>query len=94
VIARAASVAGAADLVSSSEWSLAIVDHELPDGFGLEILDVLRANNPSMPIVMLTCEGSEETAVEAFRRGASDYLVKGGPYTDALEIRIRALVAA
>jgi putative two-component system response regulator len=94
VVARAASVAGAADLVSSSEWSLAIVDHELPDGFGLEILDVLRANNPSMPIVMLTAERSEDTAVEAFRRGASDYLVKGGPYTDALEIRIRALVAA
>jgi putative two-component system response regulator len=94
VVARAHSVAGAAELLSSSEWSLAIVDHELPDGLGVEVLDALRADNPSMPIVMLTGQGSEETAVEAFRHGASDYVVKGGPYLEALAIRIRGLVAA
>jgi putative two-component system response regulator len=94
VVARTSSVAGAAELLSSSEWSLAIVDHELPDGLGVEVIDALRANNPSMPIVMLTGQGSEETAVEAFRHGASDYVVKGGPYLEALAIRIRGLVAA
>jgi response regulator RpfG family c-di-GMP phosphodiesterase len=94
VVARTSSVAGAAELLSSSEWSLAIVDHELPDGFGVEVLDALRADYPSMPIVMLTGQGSEETAVEAFRHGASDYVVKGGPYLEALAIRIRGLVAA
>jgi response regulator RpfG family c-di-GMP phosphodiesterase len=94
VVARARTIAGAAELVNGSEWSLAIVDHELPDGLGVEILDVLRADYPSMPIVMLTGQGSEESAIEAFRRGASDYVVKGGPYLDSLAIRIRGLVTA
>ena len=47
-----------------------------------------------MPIVMLTGQGADDTAVEAFRRGASDYVVKGGSYPEALAIRIRGLVAA
>jgi putative two-component system response regulator len=94
VVARAASMAEAAELVSGAAWSLAIVDHELPDGSGIEVVDALRADNPSMPIVILTGQGSDETAVEAFRRGASDYVVKGDAYPEALAIRVRGLVAA
>jgi putative two-component system response regulator len=94
VIARAASVAGAAELVNGSEWSLAIVDHKLPDGVGLQVLDTLRESNPDIPILMLTGQGSEETAIEAFRHGASDYVVKGGSYLEALTVRVRGLVAA
>ena len=37
------SVAGAAELKNGSTWSLAVVDHKLPDGFGIEVLDALRA---------------------------------------------------
>jgi DNA-binding response OmpR family regulator len=47
-----------------------------------------------MPIVMLTGLGSEEMAIEAFRHGASDYVVKGGGYLDALASRVRGLVPA
>ena len=94
VIARARSVAGAAELVNGSVWSLAVVDHRLPDGQGLQVLDALRAANPAVPIVMLTGQGSEETAVEAFRHGASDYVVKGGSYLDALAVRVQSLLAA
>jgi cyclic di-GMP phosphodiesterase len=92
VIARADSVAGAAELVNGSEWSLAVVDHILPDGEGMEVLDTLRAYDPTLPIVMLTGQGSEETAIEAFRHGASDYVVKNFDYLEALERRIRSLV--
>jgi len=94
VIARARSVAGATELVSGSEWSLAVVDHRLPDGPGLDVLDALRATNPAVPIVMLTGQGSEETAIEAFRHGASDYVVKGSGYLEALAARVQGLVAA
>ena len=94
VVARATSIAGAAELANGAAWSIAIVDHDLPDGPGVDIVDALRADNPSMPIVMLTGQGSDDTAVEAFRRGASDYVVKGGSYPEALAIRIRGLVAA
>jgi putative two-component system response regulator len=94
VVARAGSVARAAELVNGSEWSLAVVDHNLPDGVGMQVLDALRAHDPSLPIVMLTGQGSEETAIEAFRHGASDYVVKSRDYLDALERRVRSLVAA
>jgi putative two-component system response regulator len=94
VVARAGSIARAAELANGSEWSLAVVDHNLPDGPGLDVLDTLRAHDPTLPIVMLTGQGSEETAIEAFRHGASDYVVKGRNYLDALERRVRSLVAA
>jgi putative two-component system response regulator len=92
VVSRAGSVARAAELSLGSSWSLAVVDHNLPDGLGMEVLDTLRANDPTMPIVMLTGQGSEEMAIEAFRHGASDYVVKGGGYLDALAHRVRGLV--
>jgi putative two-component system response regulator len=93
VVSRVGSVAGAAEISNGSTWSLAVVDHKLPDGLGMQVLDALRANDPTMPILMLTGQGSEEMAVEAFRRGASDYVVKGGGYLEALASRVRGLVA-
>ena len=87
-------MAGASDLMNGSSWSLAIIDHHLPDGIGMDLLDQLHAHDPAMPIVMLTGQDSEETAIEAFRHGASDYVVKGGSYLDSLALRVRGLVAA
>jgi putative two-component system response regulator len=94
VIARARSMAGAAELVSGAEWSLAIVDHGLEDGCGMQVLDALHLSNPQLPIVMLTGHASDVTAVEAFRHGASDYVVKGDGNLEALAARVRTLVAA
>jgi putative two-component system response regulator len=94
VIARASTVARATELVNGSVWSLAIIDHVLPDGAGVEVLDVLRARNPTLPIVMLTGKGSEANVIEAFRHGASDYVVKGNAQVEALTERVRGLVPA
>jgi DNA-binding response OmpR family regulator len=60
----------------------------------MEVLDALRLSNPRLPVVMLTGQGSEATAVEAFRHGASDYVVKSDAYLDALADRVRTLVTA
>jgi len=92
VIARARSVADAAQLQNGSEWSVAVIAHKLPDGQGVEVLDALRAANPTLPVVMLTSQGSDDTVIEAFQHGASDYAVKGSSY-DALAARVRGLVA-
>jgi putative two-component system response regulator len=93
VIARARSVSGAARLVDGSEWSLAIVDHLLQDGVGMQVLDALRVSNPALPIVMLSGRGTDEAAAEAFRHGASDYVVKSDLGLEALAARARTLVA-
>jgi putative two-component system response regulator len=93
IVSRVGSVAGAAEASDRSTWSLAVVDHNLPDGLGLQVLDALRAKDPTLPILMLTGQGSEEMAIEAFRHGASDYVVKGNGYLNALASRVRGLVA-
>ncbi len=94
VIARATSMAGATELVSNAEWSLAIIDQGLENGCGLQVLDALHLSNPRLPIVMLTGQESEVTAVEAFRHGASDYVVKGDANLESLAERVRTLVTA
>ena len=94
IVARARSAADAAELLNSSTWALAIVDRQLRDGHGLDVLDTLRAHDPSLPVVMLTGEGSDALAVEAFRHGASDYVVKDTADLGALARRVRGLVAA
>ena len=93
-IVHAPDVATAAALARGSTWALALVDHQLPDGTGLEVLSQLRAVAPRLPVVMLTGLGSEALAVEAFRHGASDYVIKGeGSLTDLTQ-RVRSLLEA
>jgi DNA-binding response OmpR family regulator len=91
---RVARDLAASELARGSHWSLAVVDHVLPDRGGLQLLDTLRAEDPTLPTVMLTGQGSEETAIEVIRHGASDYVVKGRDYLDALERRVRSLLTA
>jgi DNA-binding NtrC family response regulator len=52
-----------------------LIDLHLPDGSGLELVQEFE-ENPGTEIVLITGHGSIETAVEAMRHGASDYLVK------------------
>lgn len=55
-----------------------LLDYQLPETTGLEFLEELRDEDReiSLPVIMLTGEGSESIAVEAMRKGVSDYLTK------------------
>jgi putative two-component system response regulator len=94
VLAHAGSVASALELARSSTWSLALLDHNLPDGDGLDLMRALRDMSPTLPVVMLTAEGSERFAVDAFRHGASDYVVKENGFCEELASRLRSLLVA
>lgn len=65
-------------IVETSELDFALIDINLPDGNGLDLLE-----NPGFPdttkVVVMTAEGGIRTAIEAMKRGASDYLSK--PFT-------------
>ena len=66
---------------------LILLDMKLPDGDGLEILKTLKADDPSLPVIMMTAYGEVETAVEAMKAGAYDFILK--PYSlDKLRVTI------
>jgi response regulator RpfG family c-di-GMP phosphodiesterase len=56
------------------------VDFNLPDMDGLQLLSLIRAERPDIPIILMTGVGSEQTAVEAMKSGAADYIAKNGDY--------------
>lgn len=55
---------------------LVLLDHQLPDTSGLEVLDAIRARPRPPAVIMVTAHGNESLAATALRRGADDYLVK------------------
>ena len=63
-------------LVAVQEFDLALLDIKMKGVGGLEVLAALRQHWPNTPVIMLTAYASLETAVEALRRGAHDYLFK------------------
>lgn len=67
---RALAQAEAADVV--------LLDHQLPDLDGVDLLRSLRDRPDSPSVVMITAHGNEALAAESLRRGADDYLVKDG----------------
>jgi signal transduction histidine kinase len=58
------------------EWDAVISDYNLPGFSGLAALDMLKASGRDVPFILVSGEIGEDTAVEAMRNGASDYLLK------------------
>ena len=63
-------------LLASEPIHLVLTDLKLPGMSGLEFLQTAKQQNPALPIVVMTAFGSVETAVEAMKAGASDYVLK------------------
>jgi len=59
------------------EVDLVLMDYVLEeDGTAFEVMDYLQDKGMDLPVIMITAQGDEETAVEALKRGFSDYLAK------------------
>lgn len=65
------------DCLKERRVDLALVDLSLPDSHGLETFRQLAEGYPSLPQVLLTGLDDRETAIQAVREGAQDYLLKG-----------------
>jgi len=63
---------------------LVLLDIRLPDLTGIQVLERIRTQWPEQMVVMLTGEPDHETAVQAMRLGARDYLIKGKPIREEL----------
>ena len=66
----------ALNLLSQHTFDLVYLDIRMPDINGLEVLKTIHAQFPELPVVLFTAQPDLNSAVEALRRGAIDYLLK------------------
>jgi len=75
----------------SEDPDLIIMDQRMPKMTGLEVLAALKKRQADIPVILMTFHGSEETAVQALRLGAKDYIIKPFDTDEMLEAIDRAL---
>jgi DNA-binding NtrC family response regulator len=64
------------NLIRQEKVDLVLTDLKLPGMDGLEFLQTLKRTNATIPVVVMTAYGTVETAVEAMKAGAADYVLK------------------
>ncbi len=74
--------------LEAADFDLCLTDMHLPDGNGMQLVEHIQAQLPDLPVAMITAFGSVETAIEALKVGAFDFVSKPIDLT-----RLRSLVA-
>jgi DNA-binding NtrC family response regulator len=88
LVASAASAPQAASMIQLRSYDLVITDLKMPGLCGLELLKQIRSKYPETVIIILTAFGTVETAVDAMKAGAYDYLTKP-VHPDELSLVVR-----
>ncbi len=78
--------------LSESAFDVVVTDLRMPEVDGLAVLRAARGRSPAPEVVLMTAYGTAESAVEAMKAGAADYVTKPFPM-DELRLRVRRLVA-
>ena len=81
----AESATRARDLISRTSYDLVLSDIAMPDGSGVDVLRTARETQPDCIVILITAYASTESAIEALKLGAYDYIIK--PF-DVEELRI------
>jgi two-component system NtrC family response regulator len=66
----------ALDLLSRNYFDLLLIDYKMPGMDGMELLKRVKQINPEIDVIMMTAYGTIETAVQAMKAGAADYITK------------------
>jgi two-component system response regulator PilR (NtrC family) len=74
--ATAGDVSSAKTLLGEKRFDLCLTDMRLPDGDGLELVEWMQSNAAGVPVAVITAHGNVETAVQALKLGAFDFISK------------------
>jgi DNA-binding NtrC family response regulator len=80
-------------LTDDGGFDLVITGMNLPDAGGMEVLRQVKRGAPGTPVVILTAEGSVESAVAAMKEGAEDVYPRGAMTQDVIQEAVAALLA-
>ena len=72
----AVDVASAKALLGKHDFDICLTDMRLPDGNGLDLVKWMQTNAPGVPVAVITAHGNVETAVQALKLGAFDFISK------------------
>jgi len=72
----AENISVATSLLSEHEVDLCLTDMKLPDGNGIDLVKHINSNYPDLPVAMITAHGNMESAIEALKAGAFDFISK------------------
>lgn len=78
-------------IFQNSHFDLVVLDINLPGMNGFELCKILRAENPKIPIIMLTALSTLEDKIEGYDAGADDYIIKPFEFRELL-MKIRVLL--
>ena len=73
---EAANVSEAKHLLARGRYDLCLTDMRLPDGDGLDLVEWIQTHDARMPVAVITAHGNVDTAVEALKKGAFDFVSK------------------
>ncbi|NNJ93443.1 MAG: sigma-54-dependent Fis family transcriptional regulator [Halobacteria archaeon] len=72
----AANLADARSLLEENSFDICLTDMRLPDGDGIDLVRHIQQHSPELPVAVITAYGSMESAVEALKAGAFDFVSK------------------
>ena len=87
----ARNVKEARELLAREPFDLCLTDMRLPDGSGLDLVQYIQQRHPQMPVAMITAFGSLDTAVQALKAGAFDFLTKPVDLARLRELPVRTV---
>ncbi len=77
IVERVETEDGMNKALKKQDWDVVIADYVLPRFSGLDAISVLKKSEKDLPFIIVSGKIGEETAVEAMRAGAHDYIMKG-----------------
>ena len=80
------SVEDAMDLIGTSNPDLILSDVRMPGKSGLDFLEIVKRDNPQIPVIIMTAYSDVETTVDSYKAGAYEYISKPFDINDLLKI--------